>query len=85
MKQEALNEMVDHQVPYEVDMLRWTYVLLAALGVPQTKRERAIANAYIESFCTHARNLIEFFSHQSLKPKDYASARHFTVPSFRPL
>jgi hypothetical protein len=47
------SEILEHQYAYELDMLEDTY----RLG-----RDTQIQlNAYIESFCIHARNLIEFF------------------------
>jgi hypothetical protein len=82
MKTQAMIEMVNHQVPYEVGMLRCTFLLLSR-GVPEGADQRAVLNANIESFCIHARNLIEFFSRESTKPKDKAGARHFTLSSYR--
>jgi hypothetical protein len=42
---------------------------------------RELANAIIESFCVHARNLIEFFDQKSATPgqarSDYIGAKHF--------
>lgn len=69
-------EAFDHQLVYEVDMLRHTYNFL---GKPIPSRE--LANAIIESFCVHARNLIDFFSEPSdalSGPlKGHVAARHF--------
>ena len=49
----SASEILEHHYAYELDMLEETY----SLG-----REAQITlNAYIESFCIHARNLIEFF------------------------
>ena len=50
-------EFVREHLPYEIDMLRSTYLTLYQGGV-----DWAIRNALIESFCIHARNLLEFFS-----------------------
>jgi hypothetical protein len=47
-------EFLKEHLPYEVDMLRATYSLL------QTASPNAVGFALIESFCVHARNLIEF-------------------------
>lgn len=50
-----LKEVVEHHLPYEVDMLFATFVKLDH-GIADTHTR----NATIESFCIHARNLIEF-------------------------
>lgn len=46
--------LAEHYV-YEVNMLRWTHAMLA--GTP----EGFNANALIESFCVHARALMDFY------------------------
>ena len=48
-----------HHLPYELWMLQSSYLRLA-----KCRLEPVIANALIESFCIHARLLIEFFSNQ---------------------
>ena len=51
----SASEILEHHYAYEFDMLEDTY----RLG-----RDTQIQlNAYIESFCIQARNLIDFFCH----------------------
>jgi hypothetical protein len=52
---DKLKEFFVEHLPYEIDMLRDAYVLLETglLG-------RVLENLLIESFCVHARNLIEY-------------------------
>jgi len=53
-----------HHLQYEVQMLRITYAFLRH-GIPAVEGDKdarqLVANVFIESFCVHARNLIEFF------------------------
>ena len=73
---EGLMEAFDHQLVYEVDMFYRTYNFL---DVPAWSA--GLANAIIESFCVHARNLIEFFDQESATPgqarSNYMGAKHF--------
>ncbi len=73
---EGLMEAFDHQLVYEVDMFYRTYNFL---DVPAWSP--GLANAIIESFCVHARNLIEFFDQESATPgqarSNYMGAKHF--------
>lgn len=52
-------DILGHHLPYEFEMLQGTYLALENGG-----HDTFIANALIESFCIHARQLIEFFSNQ---------------------
>jgi hypothetical protein len=64
-------EIVKKHVPYEIEMLRETYRLLGT--TPPT--DRVIKNALIESFCIHARSLLDFFGNRrSNKSDDYIAA-----------
>lgn len=69
-------EAFEHHVVYEVNMLRHTFNFM---GIPAWSSE--LRNAIIESFCVHARNLIEFFSQRSKTAGqadgDYVGAKHF--------
>jgi hypothetical protein len=49
----SASEILEHHYMYELDMLTDIYRLTRETQIKQ--------NAYIESFCIHARNLIEFF------------------------
>jgi hypothetical protein len=48
-------ELIGHHLVYEIDMLRETIFRIGRSG------DKVLNNALIESFCVHARNLIEFF------------------------
>jgi hypothetical protein len=52
----ALKEFWERHLPYEIDMLRELYPELTG-----RRNTQLIHNAVVESFHTHARNLIEFF------------------------
>jgi hypothetical protein len=80
---EGMVQVIGHHIPYEVRMMRQTYLMLsdgaACLWVSQT-----VINALIESFCIHARSLIEFFSGNE-SPSDHTSAaKHFAQPDYEP-
>jgi hypothetical protein len=66
-------EIIQEHLPYEIDMLRATYQLLVATSPPA----EVIKNALIESFCVHARSLLDFFENRANKSDDYA-AQNFT-------
>lgn len=53
-----LIERLQEHYPYELVMLRATYAYLVS---GRHSQDRILTNALIESFCTHARLLIEFF------------------------
>jgi hypothetical protein len=72
------NSIISTHLPYEIDMLRYAYQRLLDF-VPQEE-----GNAFIECFCVHARNLLDFFWDETPKRKNYAVARHFTSPSYKP-
>jgi hypothetical protein len=84
-------EILNYHLFYEVKMLGETYKRLTS-GVGNNQ---ALVNAYIESFCLHARNLIEFFEAErptkrsaqykaTAEPHD-ASAYMFTEPCYTPM
>jgi len=58
---EGLIQAFEHHLVYEVNMLRNIYLLLL---LPVFRD--SLANALIESFCVHARVLIEFFDEKSV-------------------
>ncbi len=63
-------DFLEEHYPYEVDMLRYTLdtLLTTEWNDPLTDSERRQVNALIESYATHARNLIDFlWSHSSDK------------------
>jgi hypothetical protein len=55
MTQPSDAELLQHHLPYEFAMLRDTYDAI------RTHPDGTIKNALIESFCIHARALVEFF------------------------
>jgi hypothetical protein len=57
-----MDDPMEH-LDYEVEMLVETYKRAA------TETERIARNAYIESFCTHARLLFELFEKEHKNPK----------------
>ncbi len=71
---DILDDIIDQHLPYEIDMLRSTYRRLAALSnIPpdkETHAEQVTRHALVESFCTHARSLMDFFANQGTKSDD---------------
>jgi hypothetical protein len=59
-----MDRLLRQHLPYELNMLEHTFRLLhSSDGYAKKLRENTVvANALIESFWTHARNLIEFFN-----------------------
>jgi hypothetical protein len=80
---EGLRETINHHIPYEVRMMRQTFAMLgdgaACLWVSQV-----VINALIESFCLHARSLIEFFSGQKSPAGGITAAKHFAKEDYQP-
>jgi hypothetical protein len=68
----------DH-ILYEVKMLQMTYRLLQ-----EPWYSGWIGNALIESFCIHARALIEFFDCNTSESDEQVCATHFTDGSYSP-
>jgi hypothetical protein len=66
----VLKECRDVHFPYELWMLEETYERLKGLG------SGVCRNILIESFCIHARNLIEFY--RGSEKNDYMKAKFFT-------
>jgi hypothetical protein len=78
---QILVEIIDKHLPYEIDMLRSTYRQLESAdnsaSAAETPEQKAFRNAPIESFCVHARSLINFFANHRNVPTD-AIAGDFT-------
>jgi hypothetical protein len=74
---DGMNQIIKDHFRYEVQMLRYTHQRLCR-GFAGT--DKCEANAVIESFCIHARNLIDFLRETESKLSDgkYAAAVHFT-------
>jgi hypothetical protein len=78
MADKVLTQIFKEHLPYEIDMLRRTYAMLEALARPpvdpETSDQEVQRFALIESFCVHARSLIDFFSKASPKKTDATAA-----------
>ncbi len=62
-----LSEYADEHIAYELDMLRWSGSLLYAYNIASLRGSplegplaQPVANALVESFAVHTRNLIDF-------------------------
>jgi hypothetical protein len=66
MTNTSKEEILEKHLPYEIDMMRETYRLLGKIPPP----ENVIKNALIESFCIHARSLLDFFERKR-KPQNH--------------
>jgi hypothetical protein len=73
------DNIISEQLPYEINMLRYAYQRLQS-----PLHEQAEINVFIECFCVHARNLLDFFWYKQPKKKNYAVARQFTSGSYNP-
>jgi hypothetical protein len=70
------------QIDYEVLMFRASADLFAGIG-SSTEREILQRNLYLEGFCIHARNLIDFlWEPRNVKPDDVL-ATHFVLDPSR--
>jgi hypothetical protein len=65
-------QIIKTDLPYEIDGLRYAYNRLQS-GL----EGQAEINVFIECFCVHARNLIDFFWPKQPKQKNHAIARQF--------
>jgi hypothetical protein len=85
MPDQILVDIIKEHLPYEIDMLRYTYLWLVEMDPASEPNERkACRHALIESFCVHARSLMDFFSDYGSHATD-ALASEFTFSSFSPI
>ncbi len=81
MPDKILDEIIDKHLPYEIDMLRSTYRQLSSVAkIPpgsESREQQVARHALIESFCIHARSLMDFFGNKSNDTTD-AIAAEFT-------
>jgi hypothetical protein len=85
MADQILVNIIRVNLPYEIDMLRYTYLWLVEMDPASESSERkACRHALIESFCVHAHSLVDFFSDYARRPTD-AIASEFTFSSFSPI
>ena len=73
-------ELVIEHLRYEYEMLEYSFERLTEPGL-----DRNYNNAMTESFCIHARNLIDFFWGDRPLSGDTPSATHFTVKDYAKL
>jgi hypothetical protein len=75
-----LQTIFELHLPYEIDMVRRTYRKLSSLpNIDPVPAEILLCrNALVESFCVHARSLLDFFSNHRGKNGDDAVASDFT-------
>jgi hypothetical protein len=73
------DKIISEMLPYEIDMLRHSYRRLQS-----PLHDQADVNAFIECFCVHARNLLDFFWDAKPKQKKHAVARHFIAGCYHP-
>ena len=73
--------IIDEHLPYEIDMLRGLFRQLFGKVEPSAPDQRIQHFAQIESFCIHARSLLDFFSNRKSpsKDKDDAIASDFAT------
>lgn len=73
--QQALDEVFQTHLPYEVEMLRYAYDRLEG-----EITDDALRNALIECFCLHARSLIEFFEKKGdVSAKAFANGNYVAL------
>jgi hypothetical protein len=81
MPDQILVAVINEHLPYEIDMLRSTYRQLESVANhpphSETAEQKMLRNALIESFCVHARSLIDFFANRRNAATD-AVAGDFT-------
>ena len=75
------DERFDYHLKYELWMLAETFSRLKNLDPGAPSIEPVLANALIESFCIHARSLIEFFYKSDTSDK---RARGYTNSNYVP-
>jgi hypothetical protein len=80
---EIFKDLIREHIPYEVRMLRVTFVCLALPSMTLLVNP-LVVNSFLESFCIHARNLFEFFDEKRPVAKGYAAARHFAEVTYEP-
>ena len=80
LSDEELSEYADAHLAYELDMLRWSGSILYAYNIAalrgfslESPLSQPIANALLESFAIHSRNLVDFLYLRNHYKKDRAS------------
>ena len=75
---DELKEMLCEHWAYETRMLRHCFKRAAECA------DQLDRNVFIEAFCIHARNLIDFYRDGLSQSDNGACARHFTEASYKP-
>lgn len=65
---------------YEISMLRWTTDALAVTNLGRPTPPLVYMNALLESFCLHARNLLDFLYPKQPRPDDMIAPDFFDDP-----
>src|SRR6516165_815690 len=58
----AHREFLIEHLPYELEMLEWSYAALHEDRLSKFREHNLIGNLAVESFWVHVRNLIDFFN-----------------------
>lgn len=85
VSKEQKQKMISEHLEYEIYMLNYTDTILRNSSILML--HECIRNALIESFCTHARNLIEFFRNSTTEARlgKPAGSKHFTGKGYSSL
>jgi hypothetical protein len=79
MPDQILLDIINEHLPYEIDMLRGLFRQFGKVNRELSELDQKIQYyAQINSFCVHARALLDFFSNKGGDPTD-ATARDFTT------
>jgi hypothetical protein len=76
-----LQRIITRHLPYEICMLQKAFVKLMKEGEDLQKSNKLVFDALHESFCIHARSLIDFFSPPDKRHESAAIASDF-APKF---
>jgi hypothetical protein len=74
-------QLFTEHLHYEIDMFFYTLERLRTSSNEMTAGDR---NAFLESFCIHARSLIDFFSSKKTESSGEAAAIQFADASYQP-
>ena len=79
IQQNRFQQIIIEHLPYEIRMLRYSFSRLQEIKEGDTD-----GNAFVECFCIHARNLIDFFRDRKPYSDNQACAHHFTETTYSP-
>jgi hypothetical protein len=85
MSDKVSDEIANQHLPYEINQLRGTFNQLMqierAVFDERDVSRLIVRNALIESFCVHARSLIDFFANRRTKPTDVIAGDFGAFPA----